>query len=89
MIKAHDGQRMGANCNGKYAENEHQYQKGENDLCFLDVYMSRAFEQGEKKKKEFACIKVYTKEGRMYRQILKKYEHLNKELEYTSYTNIQ
>lgn len=89
MIKAHDGQRIGANCNGKVAENEHAYEEGENDLCFLDVYMSRAFEQGEKKQKEFACIKLYSKENRLYRQILKKHEHLNNELEYTAYTNIE
>ena len=89
MIKAHDGQKIGANCNGKYTKNEHAYEEGKNDLCFLDVYMSRAFERGEKKQKEFACIKLYSKDNRLYRQILKKHEHLNNELEYTAYTNIE
>lgn len=89
MIKAHDGQKIGANCNGKDAQGLHEYGGGDNDLCFMDVYMSRAFEHAEKKKKEFACIKLYSNGGRMYRQILKKYEHLNNDLEYTAYTNIE
>ena len=83
MIKAHDGQRKGANCNGNYSENEQAYD-GQADLCFMDVYMSRAFNQRAKDKKEFACIKLFRKnDGRIYRQLMKTYRKLNDNLEYT------
>ena len=93
MVKGHDIQHHGANCNVK---NKHSYisngkNKSENEefeagmLCKMDTSMSRAFSG---KRKQFTCIRLTTdKVGRMYRQLMRVIKEMDELREYKSVTN--
>lgn len=90
MVKGHDIQQRGANCN---VNNKHSYisngkNKSKNEefeagmLCKMDTSMSRAFSG---KRKQFTCIRLTTDTvGRMYRQLMRVIKEMNDSKEYES-----
>ena len=59
------------------------------ELCRIDVMMSRSFEKGRvEREKEFACVKLEARQGRMYRTILRATETLDRHLEYPAYVKL-
>ena len=51
--------------------------------------MSRAFEKAVvEREKEFACVKLEARHGRMYRTILRATETLDRHLEYPAYVKL-
>ena len=58
------------------------------ELCRVDVMMSKAFEDAKEREKEFACVKLEARRGRMYRTILRATETLDRHLEYPLYLKV-
>lgn len=98
MLKGHDVQRLRgggrANCNvgskptGMFKANEHSTGRKimeDGELCRMDVGMSRAFELGGSTK-EFACVRLTSTDGRMYRQLFRIVEEINADNEYPRYS---
>ena len=89
IVKAHDVQGT-ANCNVRGTRRTPRQDVMEDgELCRVDVMMSRAFEKGRKEReKEFACVKLEARRGRMYRTILRATETLDRHLEYPLYLKV-
>ena len=89
VVKAHDVQGT-ANCNldGARRTSRHDVME-DGELCRIDVMMSRSFEKGRvEREKEFACVKLEARQGRMYRTILRATETLDRHLEYPAYVKL-
>lgn len=88
MCKAHDVQMDGANCNvdGKSTNGVVGKVFKDNELCRMDVAMSRAFDKpGREREKEFSLVRLWEGPQGMMRKINSVYETMDGNMEYARY----